>query len=109
MTQRSASVERLPLRRNDVIQQPFGDELVLCDEVSKRVHVLNQTAALVWEACDGVMLIETIVQRLALLFCSVDQDIVEKDVKRALEQFHKEKLLDREVKNGSTREGQARN
>ena len=45
---------RSPLRRSeDLIVEPFGDELLVYDRVSKRAHCLTATAARVWQACDG--------------------------------------------------------
>jgi hypothetical protein len=40
-------------RRNDVLTQTVGDELVIYDERSHEAHRLNPTAAAVWRAADG--------------------------------------------------------
>jgi hypothetical protein len=40
-------------RRERVVAQPFGDDLLLYDLDSNRAHCLNAPAAFVWNACDG--------------------------------------------------------
>lgn len=44
---------RVPERRDDLIVQKLGDEVIVYDRVSHRAHSLNRTAALVFEKLDG--------------------------------------------------------
>lgn len=43
----------LPVKNADIAEQRIGDELMLADPSSGRVHVLNPTAACVWSALDA--------------------------------------------------------
>jgi hypothetical protein len=54
----------LPRRSADVVEAPLGDCLVLHDAVQSLVHVLNPSARVVWEACDGRTTREDLVSAL---------------------------------------------
>ena len=43
----------VPERRDDLIVQTLGEEILVYDRVSHRAHSLNRTAALVFEKLDG--------------------------------------------------------
>ena len=80
---------RLPRSRNEnlVIRQ-LDDETLVYDKERDEAHCLNQTAALVWEQCDG----ETTAAQAARFLegkmgASVDTDIVWLAVKQ-LKSFH---------------------
>jgi hypothetical protein len=49
----------------------MDDELLVCDVPSDAAHLLNETAARVWEACDG----ERDLAELAA-YCNLDRDTV---------------------------------
>jgi hypothetical protein len=40
-------------RKDGLLLQEVGDELVIYDQMSHHVHRLNQTAAFIWRHCDG--------------------------------------------------------
>jgi hypothetical protein len=40
-------------KRSDVICKSAGGEMLLYDPTADSVHVLNSTALIVWELCDG--------------------------------------------------------
>lgn len=40
-------------RREQLLVQAVGADLVIYDQASNHAHCLNQTAAQVWERCDG--------------------------------------------------------
>ena len=42
-----------PVARDDVVFRRVGEDWVLFDPESQRIHVLNLTAALVWSFCTG--------------------------------------------------------
>src|SRR5580693_7433367 len=46
--------ESLPLaRRDDLLEETLGEELLLYDQNSHTAHCLSPTAAAVWRHCDG--------------------------------------------------------
>lgn len=40
-------------RREDLLAEPVGSELILYDPLRKKAHRLNHTAAFLWRNCDG--------------------------------------------------------
>ena len=46
-------MEPRPKRKPDVICRAAGQETLLYDSATDSVHVLNATARMVWELCDG--------------------------------------------------------
>ena len=56
-----------PQRRADVRSETVEGEIVLYDPQSSRAVYLNQTAALIWNLCDGAASIEEISELLQSL------------------------------------------
>lgn len=48
----------------NVISRRIGDDIVIVMDDGLSTHVLNKTAAFIWEMCDGRTDIETITNRL---------------------------------------------
>lgn len=67
----------LPTRRDDLIVQKVGDEVIVYDVNSHRAHSLNRTASLVFEKLDGKRPVES----------------VAKDLGKALGQPHSKELV----------------
>jgi len=70
--------QRKPLARKDgLVIQELPDEVLVYDLDSDRAHCLNQTAAFVWQHCDGRNSTKQIARKLGQQFdCSVDEKIV---------------------------------
>ena len=86
--------QRKPLARKDgLVIQELPDEVLVYDLDSDRAHCLNQTAAFVWQRCDGRNTTEQIARKLGQqLDCSVDEKIVW----LALDQLGRNHLLERQ-------------
>src|SRR5205085_5142573 len=86
--------QRKPLaRKNGLVIQELPDEVLVYDLDSDRAHCLNQTAAFVWQRCDGRNTAEQIARKLGRQFdCSVDEKIVW----LALDQLGRNRLLERQ-------------
>src|SRR5262249_46513720 len=52
-------------RKNNLLSETVGEELVLVDQTTNRAHRMNRTAALVWQRCDGQHSVEEIAGALA--------------------------------------------
>jgi hypothetical protein len=77
---------RVPQRRSeDLIVEPFGDELLVYDRISKRAHCLSATAAKVWQACGGLSDLAAI---------SSELDLPLELVREAVEELEASELLD---------------
>jgi len=46
--------EKLPCRKSDIETKAIGSETLLCTTNGEEIHVLNATAALIWQLCDGL-------------------------------------------------------
>jgi hypothetical protein len=77
-------------RKSGLFQENLGDEVVLYDHEAHRVHRLNRSMALVWEAVDGQRSVAEIARLLSQnTGCECDQDMV----LVALRQLEREGLL----------------
>ena len=86
--------QRKPLARKDgLVIQELPDEVLVYDLDSDRAHCLNQTAAFVWQHCDGRNSTKQIARKLGQQFdCSVDEKIVW----LALDRLARNHLLERQ-------------
>ena len=82
-----------PTRKPDILLQEAGEETLLYSPEGRAVHVLNPTARLIWERCDGQHSIGDITQALREHFAVAPEHDVEGDVRRTLEVFAKKGLL----------------
>jgi hypothetical protein len=80
-----------PRRRGDVTLQRVGNEAILHDEANRRTHVINGSAALAWELCDGRSFDE-IVAAFAAHF-GVEDQRVRADLEKVLGRFLDQGLL----------------
>ena len=81
-----AGEERPRGRADTVSAEVVGKDYVLHDEATGRVHFLNQTAALVWDLCDGTRTGDEIAAEVARLY-DREAAAVRDDVRRALDEF----------------------
>lgn len=65
--------DRCPVPASSVTAATLDDELVLCDERSGEVFILNVTGARVWSLCDGSRTIEALADLLAAEYQIDDQ------------------------------------
>ena len=81
-----------PGHSGHLLEYPVEDELTLYDPWSEVVHILNSTAAAVWELADGTQEAGNIAAQLAELY-GLEADVAEEDVQEILEQFREAGLL----------------
>ena len=79
------------LRAEDLVVHDLPDEVLVYDQRNDQAHCLNQTAALVWRACDGTRTPAEIARRLT---ATLDQVVSEDLVLLALDQLDKFELLE---------------
>ena len=58
----------IPSRSADVTLQYVGQEAILYDRRHGRAHVINSTAARIWELCDGQATLDDIAGRVAAAY-----------------------------------------
>jgi hypothetical protein len=78
-------------RSTKLLVQSVGQEIVVFDRETQRIHKLNRTAALIWRHCDGR---RSVPQLAALLREGLNvPDLTEEVIWLALERFAKTRLL----------------
>jgi len=80
-------------RREHVLLSRTGGEALLVDQSSGKVHVVNGTAARLWELCDGNPTTTQVVESLAAAY-ELEQDDVREDVDAMLTTFRELGLLE---------------
>jgi hypothetical protein len=83
-----------PRVRDDVVFRELDAEWVVFDPVTRRLHALNVTAALVWEHCGGDLTVSEIVEAVRSAFADAPgAEAVRDHVEAVLERFRAEGLL----------------
>jgi len=82
-----------PIRNPDIVVKDIGGETLLYDTGDEAVHVLNPTAELIWELCDGEHTVEDMEQVIRAAFSVPDEHDVGEDIRLTLETFSGKGLL----------------
>ena len=91
-TQSNVTHERPRVRAGTELRQ-LDDEVVVYDPETDRTALLNLSAALVFELCDGTRGADEIAQRVSETF-SIDRDRARADVDEILARFAEHGLLE---------------
>lgn len=83
-----------PVRREGIFLQDIGREALLYSVRGKIFHVLNPTARLIWELCDGEHTIEDMEQAIRNRFYLTKKYDVTGDILRVLKFFRSKGLLE---------------
>lgn len=86
-------MKRYPVARADVRSVDVGSELLLYDERTHQVHILNATAQSIWRLCDGHHEVEEIVGEISRLFPQVPFDQIRNDVGEAIQGMEEKQIL----------------
>jgi hypothetical protein len=84
---------RFPTPSTDVSLQRVGQEAILHDRRNGRAHVINESAAQIWELCDGQSTLDQIVNAFAAAYALPAAD-VQADVQYILAKFHELRVLE---------------
>ncbi len=82
-----------PLRTAGISEKDIGGEILLYAHDAKAIHVLNPTAKLIWDHCDGKHTSMDIAQILRQHFAIPDNHDVVGDVEHTLATFASRGLL----------------
>jgi hypothetical protein len=83
----------MPNKRPDILENETGKETILYSYTDEAIHVLNATARLIWDLCDGEHSFETIERALRDRFSVPAGQDVGADVLRTIEIFAQKGLL----------------
>lgn len=83
----------LPIRKKDVIWREVDGEIVIISSDSKRMHVLNETASMIWLLLDGNHDQDSIAVAVTAEF-GESIEAVKKDLDDCIDQFKALDLLE---------------
>ncbi len=81
-----------PRANPKILYRELKTGCVLYHPGTNEAHVLNLAAAYIWTCCDGEREVSTIVSHIAEV-CRLPLSQAQRDVKKALRDFHVKKLL----------------
>ncbi len=90
------------VQAENVISRRIGDEIVVITEGGTSTHVLNKTAAAIWDLCDGEHSLDEIAARLSERF-EVTFDEVRGDTEEIIDRLIGIGLLGRSGKTATER------
>lgn len=82
-----------PVRKSEIKIEEIGKEAVLYSSNQKSIHVLNPTARLIWELCDGEHSLEDIEREIRQRFAVPEDLDVMGDIRRTLAVFTEKEIL----------------
>ena len=82
-----------PVRKPGVTVKDMGEETFLYSADEEAIHILNPTAQLIWELCDGEHTVADMEQSIRANFSVPDEHDVTKDIQRTLDVFADKGLL----------------
>jgi len=83
-----------PRRHPNVLTTQAGNDVVLNDPRTRMVHLLNVTAAAVWNLCDGRHTPDEIAQSIKMQFLIPAAQDVDADVRDLLARLNQSGLLE---------------
>ena len=89
-----------PLHKSNLILKDLGDEFLVYSAEHKELHVMNPTAHLIWELCDGEHSIVDIADEIRAHFSIPEARNIRDDVQKTVEIFQNKGLL--EIKSNAT-------
>jgi hypothetical protein len=66
-----------PRRRTDIVLQDVGGEAILIDPRTDEAHVLNGSAARLWELCDGVRSMDELAAEFGAIYDLTAADVID--------------------------------
>jgi len=87
-------IKRPVCKKEGIVSQDMGSEVLLRDEEGKVLHILNSTAKLIWLNCNGEHTIEDMEKLVRDNFAITDDHDVRGDILQILDVFQKKGILD---------------
>ena len=84
-----------PVRRQGITARDIGGETLLYSVDERAIHVLNPTAKLIWDLCDGKHTVEDIERAVRASFSVAEGRDVAIDIRRTLEVLASKELLEK--------------
>jgi hypothetical protein len=82
-----------PQQRPNIMANDLGEQMALYSVEGKAVHVLNPTAHLIWDLCDGEHSLEDIEAAIRSSFNVPEDRDVQADIRRTIKELSDKGLL----------------
>jgi len=82
-----------PLVKKDVLVHDLGEQTVLYSAEGRAIHVLNRTARLIWDLCDGEHSLQDMERALRASFAVPEGHDVCADIQHTLDELFSKELL----------------
>jgi hypothetical protein len=92
--------EYRPLHKNNLILKDLGDEFLIYSAENKEIHVINPTAQLIWNMCDGEHSMSDIEHEIQTHFSIPPDRDIKEDIQSTLNIFRDKGLLKNEAELG---------
>jgi hypothetical protein len=83
-----------PMRKFGITSRTVGHETILSSDTEKAIHILNPTAKLVWDLCDGQHSLEEIEMKMRSSFAVPAEYPVSEDIRKILLVLDQKGLLE---------------
>ena len=83
-----------PLHKNNLLLKDLGDEFLIYSAEHKELHVINRTAQLIWNLCDGTHSINEIENEVRAHFSIPPEKDITEDIQGTLKIFRDKGLLE---------------
>lgn len=80
-------------KKKGLSERRLGDEVMLYDQEADKVHILNQTGAILWNLLDGEKSLQEIEDYFLRQFPDIKKDDLSKDIKEIIERLKEEGLI----------------
>ncbi len=90
-------IDRRPVKKTNLKVEKIGSEAVLYNGDQKAIHVLNPTAQVIWELCDGNYTVEEIEQEIRKRFAVPEGVDVLGDIRQTLIVFAEKDILEQSL------------
>jgi hypothetical protein len=82
-----------PTRRSGIVAKKVGHEIILYGNTEEAIHILNPTAKLIWDLCDGEHTPADMEQLIRTQFSVPPERDVIADIASTLKIFSEKRLL----------------
>jgi hypothetical protein len=82
-----------PRRKEGLVLRKLGDDAIVYNPETQKVHVLNRTSLIIWDHCTGDCSLATIEQAIREKFHVEGSVNIQSDIEETLTMFSSEGLL----------------
>jgi hypothetical protein len=90
-------IQSKPLHKRNLILKDLGDEFLIYSSEHKEIHVVNPTAQLIWNMCDGEHSTSDIEKEIRAYFSIPPERDITGDIQSTLNVFRNKGLLENEL------------